>query len=601
ARTRSREVVAWTVAALALSASAALYWALASASPVAPRVIRATLALPPGVSIELDGERAGMPALSHDGRRVAFGARQGAGPMRIWVQELSTGTARVLPGTEEGYRPFWSPDDRRIGFFTWSHLSTTPSDGGAVARLARARDARGGSWSRNGTILFAPHQVGPLLTVPEGGGETRAATALAGSVQSGTHRFPHFLPDGEHFLYLDRTARYGPGRQAGVALGRLGSLQPVARLLDAATNAAYSEGHLLYVRDGALVAQPFDPKGGALSGSAQTLVGDLLFNERFTFGVFSTADRGLLAFLTGHQSDRSQLVWRDRAGRRQGALGAPGILSGSGGLALSRDGRWAAVSRIEEGASEADIWIYDLGRGTETRLARPAEDDFSPTFAADGSAVIFTSQGSLDSKSVLVRRDLASGAESELLAVEERVLMPMSLSSDGAFLVYDLGDEGRIGEFDVLVRPLAGGGPERVLAGSKVDDSSGQISPDDRWLAWASDESGQYEVYVAPFARPGARVQVSRAGGVQPRWNPSGGELFFKTPDNMLTAVPVESATGTFSVGAPVPLFQIVEFLGWTYDVTADGQRFLVREPLTEGEVSPITLVTDWTSLLARP
>ena len=601
-RTRSREAVAWSLAALGLLTSAAFFWTRASTSPVAPRVIRAALALPPGVSIELDGERAGMPALSHDGRRVAFGARQGAGPMRIWVQELATGAARPLPGTEEGYRPFWSPDDRRIGFFTWSHLATTPADGGAVARLARARDARGGSWSRNGTILFAPHQVGPLLTIPEGGVETRAATALPVAVQSSaTHRFPHFLPDGEHFLYLDRSARVGPGRQAAVTIGRLGSLQPVARLLDGATNVAYSEGHLLYVRDGALMAQPFDPGGRALAGKAQTLVGDLLFNERFTFGTFSTAASGLLAFLTGHQSDRSQLVWRDRAGRRQGELGAPGILSGSGGLALSRDGRWAAVSRIEEGASDADIWIYDLARGTETRLARPADDDYSPAFAADGSSVVFSSRGNLDSKSILLRRDLATGAETEILAVADRALMPMSLSSDGAFLVYDLGDEGKIGEFDVMVRPLGTGGAERVLAGSKADDSSGQLSPDDRWIAWASDESGQYEVYVAPFPGPGARVQVSRAGGVQPRWNPAGGEIFFKTPDNTLTAVPIASATGTFSVGAPVPLFQIVEFLGWTYDITADGQRFLVREPLTEGEVSPITLVTNWTELLSPP
>ena len=599
-RTRRREAVAWALALIALLASTALYWGRAGAAPAAPRVIRAALALPAGVSIELDGERAGMPALSHDGRRVAFGARQGAGPMRIWVQELATGAARALAGTEEGYRPFWSPDDRRIGFFTWSHLATTPADGGAVARLARARDARGGTWNRQGTILFAPHQVGPLFTVPEGGGEVRAATALAGTTQSGTHRFPQFLPDDEHFLYLDRTARFGQGREAGVRLGRLGSLEPAARLLDGATNAAYSEGHLLYVRDGALLAQPFDAKQLTLAGDAQTLVSDLLFNQRFTFGVFSASDRGLVAFLTGHQSDRSQLVWRDRAGRRLGELGEPGILSGSGGLALSRDGRWAAVSRIEEGTSEADIWIYDLARGTETRLARPAHDDYSPAFAPDGSYLVFTSRGSVASESVLVRRDLATGAETDLLAVADRTLMPMSISTDGTSLVYNLGEEGKVGEFDVLVRPLAAGGRERLFAGSDADDFAGQLSPDDRWVAWASDESGQYEVYVAPFTGPGARVQVSRAGGVQPRWNPAGGELFFKTPDNTLTAVPIESATGTFSVGAPVPLFQIVEFLGWTYDVTPDGERFLVREPLTEGDVSPITLLTDWTSLLDR-
>ena len=237
--------------------------------------------------------------------------------------------------------------------------------------------------------------------------------------------------------------------------------------------------------------------------------------------------------------------------------------------------------------------------GNETRLARPGLDDYCPIFDADGRSVTFGSKGEGSGSSIL-RRDLRSGAESELVSLDDRYLLPMSLSRDGAWLVYDLGDENNIGVYDVTLRPLTGTGEERTLVGSSADDSFGQISPDGRWLAWASDESGRYEVYVAPFPGPGARVQVSRAGGIQPRWRPSGGELFFKAPDNTLVAVPTESGSGTFAVGAPVPLFQIVEFLGWTYDVAADGQRFLVREPLTEGEASPVTLLTDWTTLLSR-
>lgn len=600
---RRREALAWSAAALlavaALGVTAA--WIAQRRGPEAPpRIIRAVLPLPTGVSIELDGERAGMPALSHDGRRVAFGAREGAGAMRIWVQELETGAAKPLPGTEEGYRPFWSPDDRRIGFFTWSHLATTPADGGAVAELARARDARGGTWSRDGTIVFAPYQYGPLLAISERGGEAHPATSLGGPVRSGTHRFPQFLPDGQHFLYLARTASYGPGRKAEVMLGRLGSLEPVAKLLDGATNAAYAEGQLLHTRDGALVARPFDLASHAVGSEARTLVGDLLVNRRFSYGVFSAAERGVLAFLTGHQSDRSQLTWRGRDGRRLGELGTPGVLSGLGGLALSRDGRWAAVSRIDEGTSEGDIWIYDLARGTETRLARPATDDFSPVFATDGSSIVFGSRASGDRRSLMVRRDLGSGAESVLFASDERYLMPTALTRDGAGLLYDLGDDDDLGVFDVTLRPLAGDGAAQTVVSSPADDSSGQISPDGRWLAWASDQSGRYEIYVAPFPGSGAPVQVSRAGGVQPRWRPSGGELYFKTPDNMLNAVPIETGSGTFSVGTPVPLFRIVEFLGWTYDVSADGERFLVREPLGEGDVSAVTLLTDWNALAER-
>jgi Tol biopolymer transport system component len=200
----------------------------------------------------------------------------------------------------------------------------------------------------------------------------------------------------------------------------------------------------------------------------------------------------------------------------------------------------------------------------------------------------------------VLRRDLASGRETEVLSGSRRYALPMAVSPDSGSLLYALDNDRSVGLFDLILRDLRGAGAERTLVGSGEDDSFGQISPDGRWLAWASDESGQYEVYIAPFPGPGALVQVSRAGGSQPRWRPSGGELFFKTPDNTLVAVPIESGSGTFSVGAPVPLFQVVEFVGWTYDVAADGERFLVREPLDESGVSPITLLTDWKSLLDR-
>ena len=595
ARRKGRELLAWGLAATATLAAGALFVAWNGEKPVPPRVIRATLPLPSGVSIELDGERAGMPALSPDGRRVAFGAREGAGPMRIWVHELATGTARPLPGTEEGYRPFWSPDGRRIGFFTWSHLSTTPSDGGAVARLAMARDARGGTWSPNGTILFAPFAAGPLLSIPEGGGASREVTGSTEKLGNGTHRFPQFLPDGEHFVYLDRPGRLGKGVNPGVLLGRLGSSEPPKRLIDSATNVAVSGGYILYVRDGALVAQPFDAKRLALSGEPKVLVGDLLFNRRFAYGVFSASEAGVLAFLTGKQRDLSRLVWRDRSGRRLGELGTPGNLSGYGGLALSRDGRRAAVSRVDDAQGDADIWLYDVDRGTETRLARKGADDSDPLFAPDGSSIYFGSAA--EEGAALVRRDLASGLETTIFASKTTYSMgPMSFSPDGTALICE--ERSRLASADMLLRQADGKGEARVLVRTPGNDANGQISPDGRWLLWASDESGRHEVYVAPFPGGGASVQVSRDGGDQPRWNPAGGELFFKTPDNVLTAVRIETGSGTVSVGTPAPLFPIVEFTGWTYDVTPDGARFLVREPLAEGDASPVTLLTDWPALL---
>jgi len=590
---KGRERAAWGLAAAATLAAGGLFLGRGPGEPAAPRVIRATLPLPAGVSIELDGERAGMPAVSPDGRRVAFGAREGAGPMRIWVHDLGTAVARPLPGTEEGYRPFWSPDGRKVGFFTWGHLATTPSEGGAVARLAPARDARGGTWSPNGTIVFAPYATGPLLAISERGGPAREVSGTREAVGTGTHRFPQFLPDGEHYLFLDRSGRVG-SVAGGVLLARLGEAGPARRLLEGATNAVYADGHLLFVRDGALVAQPFDARSLALSGEPHVLVGDILYNRRFAYGVFSASEAGVLVFLTGKQRDLSRLVWRDRSGRRLGELGTPGNLSGFGGLALSRDGRRAAVARVDEAQSDADIWLYDVDRGTETRLARPGSDESDPLFSPEGDTLYFGSSG--DEGSSVVRRDLASGKETTLFSAKEIYSTgPMSLSPDGAVMTCE--DRSRLAYADLVLRPTDGRGEAKVLLRTPGDDAYGQISPDGRWLLWASDDSGRYEVYVAPFPGGGSRVQVSRDGGTQPRWSPARSEILFKTPGNVLTAVRIETGSGTVSVGTPTPLFPVVEFTGWTYDVSADGQRFLVREPMAEGDASPITLLTDWTAL----
>jgi len=595
-RPRRREAAAWTAAALALVAAGAVVLSRPSARPAQPRVIRATLPLPAGISIELDGERSGMPSLSPDGGRIAFGAREGAGPMRIWVLDLASGVTRPVTGTEGGHRPFWSPDGKTIGFFTWGSLSTVPADGGAVRRLAVARDARGGTWSPNGTILYAPFQRGPLFAVSERGGNATAATETGKDIE-GTHRFPQFLPDGEHFLYLDRPASYGPQAGSAVVIARLGSAAKVARIVEHATNAVYADKHLLYVRDGALVAQPFDPVQHRLSGEPAVLVSDLLFNRRFSYGVFSASGSGLLVFETGRQTDLSQLVWRDRAGRRLGELGSPGVLSGFGGLALSRDGRWAATTRVDESTTEADVWLYDLARGSESRLVRKG-DEGEPVFAADSRALYVSSSDG--HTSMIVRRNLDSGSEAVLVTDSTGVYLTPAASVDGgAMMLYT-----RVmldGGSDLLIRPISGASEARTIVGTPADDRYAQISPDGRWMAWASDESGRYEVYVAPFPEGGgSRFQVSRDGGIQPRWNPKGGELFFKTPQNMLIAVSVGASSGTFAVGTPVSLFPIVEFTGWTYAVAADGARFLVREPLAERDASPLTLLTDWPSL-TRP
>jgi Tol biopolymer transport system component len=537
-----------------------------------------------------------MPALSPDGRHVAFGAREGAGPTRIWVYDLAAPTPHPLAGTEGGYRPFWSPDGRTLGFFTWGHLNTIPAEVGTVTQLGPSRDGRGGSWNRTGTIIYAPYASGPILSVPAGGGSTTEVTGTAERVGSGTHRFPQFLPDGEHFLYLDRPAPFGAAPHTAIVVGRLGSAERHV-VLEIASNAVYAQRHLLYVRDGALVAQPFDPETFELSGVPRPLVTDLLVNRRFSYGVFSASEAGIAVFMTGKQSDLSQLVWRDEGGARLGELGNPGMLTGYGGLAVSADGHWAAVSRVDAGAGDADLWLYDLVRGAETRLARAGTDESDPEFSPDGKTLYFSIVNDASEASTIVARSLATGEE-RVVTKGDGVhnIAPQSASPDGRFLLYDeraLSTAARV----MLVR-LDGGGEPRALLSSDADDGLAQVSPDGRWVVWESDRSGRYEIYAAPFPGGGSPVQVTRDGGTQPRWHPSGRELFFKAPDNTLTEAPVETASGTFAVGTPRRLFQVPEFFGWTYAVSADGRRFLVREPLAERDASPITLLTDWTSLV---
>jgi Tol biopolymer transport system component len=593
---RRREAVAWAVAAALALAVVALLALDARRPTSSPRVLRSTIELPPGVAIELDGERAGMPELSPDGTRIAFGAREGSGPMQIWVLELASGEARPIAGTEGGYRPFWSPDGQRVGFFTWGHLSTVPAAGGPVARLAPARDSRGGSWGADGTILFTPYPTGPVMAIAAGGGAVRPVSSMPMDSADGTDRYPHRLPDGRGFLYLSRAASYGNRRGGGIDAARLGETGAGVRVVDGLTNAIFAAGHLLYVRDRALVAQRFDPERFALVGEPSVLTDGVLFNDRFSYGVFSAVDGGVVAFMTGRQSDLSRLVWRDRAGRELGELGSPANYSGYGGLSVSPDGRWAAASFVDESRPDADLRIFDLGRGSETRLSRPGSDEFHPVFDTDGGAVFFGRRD--DARSSVVRRDLLRGDEREVTFRTDGVdLGPQSVAPDGRSVTCDA--RRQLVRSDVVLVPTTGGGEVRPLRATPLDDAGGQLSPDGRWLVWSSDESGRYEVYVDRHPEGGALVQVSHGGGLQPRWSARRNELFFKTPDNRLHAVPIETGAGTVSVGTPVPLFPIVEYDGWTYAPAPDGERFLVREPITPPEASRIHLLTDWTALTA--
>jgi Tol biopolymer transport system component len=598
ARARWRGGVRWTVRAL-VGAAAVLALTQLRTAPAAPPVVRAALALPADLRLELSGLSAGTVSVSLDGRRVVFGARRGGGRTMLYVRTLDDPEPRLLPGTEAARRPFWSPDGRSIGFFTETHLKRIGLDGGPALTLARSLDARGGTWSRDGTIVYAASADSGLQAIPASGGTPRPVTAL-GKGES-THRYPWFLPDGRRFLYLVRRSVLGPGERPQIVVGALDSTERTV-LLEAASNPVFAAGHLLFARDGALFAQPLDPDRLVLEGSPRPIIDGIVTNRRFSFGAFS-ASEDVLAYQTGRQSDLSQYVWVDRGGVQHSTVGDPGLYTGSAGVALSPDGRLVAVSRVDPDAGDGDIWLYDLQTGNRRRLSAPGSDEGDPVFAPDGRSVFFDSRSSSMAgprEGRLMAQPIDGSAARELLEGKTAPLRstaaPVSFSADGRLLVLE--EDLLEGRGKLLALPVDGSGEPRPLLGSKAWERFGQVSPDGRWLAYASDEPGRFEVYVTTFPQAGTRWQVSREGGTEPRWRGDGRELFFFGADNVLNAVPVSVQGTVISFAEPQRLFQVAEHWGWRYAVARNGQSFLVRTPLEERAVSPITIFTGWSRTL---
>jgi Tol biopolymer transport system component len=610
-----RKPIAWALVAVAIVAAlvlGALTYVTRSTSD--GLALQSTILPPPDTSImDRGGDSLGTPArrlaLSPDGQRLAFTA---AGPdriIRLWVRRLDALTAQRLEGTEGAVYPFWSPDSRFIGFFAEgpprrSKLMKIDVAGGTPIELCEltSTNSTGGTWNRDGVILFgtffgSQESLG-IQRVSAAGGTSSPVTRIDASNGESLHYAPYFLPDGHHFLYLALAAKGGPGGQY------VGSLDSNERTLltPAGSNAKYANGHLFFMRDTTLLAQPFDParlvlRGDAVPVAEQVLVG----GGAGVAGAFTVSENGRLAYQTG-LSVPSELRWFDRDGKPLGVLGEPGL---EGFLALSPDGSRAAVGAVDlKNWDQADLWVYDVARGTRTRFTSdPASFEYAPVWSPDGQRIVFGSsrQGNGD---LYVKSALGTGAE-ELVLASEQAAFPISWSPDGRFLSFMRTPEPAIfagipRTADVWVMPLFGDRTPVPFRPTRFAEGHGRFSPDGRWMAYMSAESGRAEVYVAPFPGPGATVPVSTAGGTQPRWRHDGSEIFY-VAGNRLMAAPVSGQGATFEVGAARPLFEVRprSGFGYFYDVSPDGQRFLVNT-MIENTSAPITLVVNWPALLKK-
>jgi Tol biopolymer transport system component len=573
---RRRERMAWfMVALLALSAGVLGFRALRPA-PIAPEV-RLEINTPP--------TRSASVAVSPDGRQIIFVAEFEGRP-QLWLRSLDSQAARALPGTDRATRPFWSPDGRSIGFFADANLKRVDIDGGSPVTLWTAGVPRGGSWGVNGTILFSNSPAGSILRMSSGGGEPTAATQIDATHRG--HGSPQFLPDGRHFLFFTD----GSPEVRGVYAGRLDSLD-TTRLFASNSPAIYAaSGHLLFIRDGKLLAQAFDAGRLTLSG-APVPVAD---NVGGGTAVSASAAGPIVYRTAPPDGGHRQLTWVDRAGQELAkVVYADGAALGP---SLSWDGRRIAVYREANG--NMDLWSYDIQRRSWDRLTSDPGDDIYPLWSRDGTSVVFggvrKNQGVVD----FYRRLLSAPQASEELVLSTPAgKFPMDLSADGHFLLFVTMADPKRGS-DLWAMPLDGDRKPFEVVATEFSESQGQFSPDGQWIAYQSDRTGLPEIYLRPFRGSGADVRVSIDGGTQPRWNRDGEELFFIGADDRMMAVRIRITPSGAEPGAPVGLFATdvgsTAFLvaRQQYMVSADGQSFILNSAVAEASSSPVTVILNW-------
>lgn len=556
-----------------------------------------TIDSPPGSVFTTGSGATPWPITSQDGTRLAFGAVDDQGVERLWVRELATAATRPLAGTENAEQPFWSQDGRAIGFLAKGTLKRVDPVTGAVQTIGEVPGVpRKGSWSRDGVIIYAAGGQ-PLHRISATGGSPEPLTSLDGARHDKAHLYPSFLPDGRHFVFMAEAANT---EQSTVMAGSLDS-KDVTPVLQVHSEAQYAApGYLLFVRDGALMAQPFDPRRLRLSGEPTLVAPSVSYTTASGIAAFATAP-GLLVYRPGgSRAAQAALVWRDRSGKILQRIGEPGPYADP---ELSPDGRHVALERIAE--STSNIWVVDLTRGTASRLTFGKGMDLLPVWSDDGARIAWASNRDAAGRFNIQR--VVSGSSSESLLVKDA--LPREWLPDGTLLCAtsdSLNTGGGAGVTTLSRCGLDGRQPEAVLR-FESGARHMQLSPDGRWLASVSEESGRAEVYVRRYPTGADRVQVSTGGGLQPRWRRDGRELFYLTPGgsqgrgDKLTAVSVTSGAG-LDVGPPALVFEVPAAINRRATirpeyVTTDGQRFLFIEPVSDA-AGGLTLVVNWAEAL---
>ncbi|MGO8796405.1 MAG: protein kinase domain-containing protein [Candidatus Sulfotelmatobacter sp.] len=583
-RSSARERIGWVTAvvvALALCVAAGVF--LHRPGQSAP-VLRTVIDPPPKTTLNLVGDSAGPPVLSPDGSTLVFAATGADSKTMLWVRPMNLLEARMLPGTEGAIFPFWSPDGHSLGFFADGKVKTVDLNGGTAQVVADAPFGRGGAWGAGGDIVFSAVTQAGLVRVNATGGTPVPVTKVNSALHT-SHRWPFVLPDGKHFLYL--AINHDPSKSANDAVyyatldGRENR-----EVLRCQSNAVYGNGYLLFARGEQLMAQPFDPATGTLSGEPQSVAKGVA-NDISTWHMDASASNdGLLVFAAGGTGDW-QLLWMDRNGKQIGTVADK--LTNLRNLRLSPQGDRIA---LEMDAGMDDIWVLDVARGIKTRLTFGPVSNAFPVWSPDGKWIAYASDR--EGYSILFRKPSdGSGAEEQLLK-ETSLHFPTDWSRDGKYLIYVRGTS--VGDASIWALPLEG---ERKPWQVLPHGNDPRISPDGRWLTYMSLESGGPQVYVVPFRGGQGKWQVSANGGQSSSWSNDGKELYYFDESNNLSVVPVKEVGGALQFGATQTVVTNWASPNILYDVTPDGKKILLDE-VSQQVSQSVTVVTNFTAGLKK-
>ena len=520
-------------------------------------------------------------AVSPDSSKIVFVVPSDGRP-RLWLRSLDAVSTRPLAGTDDAFYPFWSPDSRSIGFFASGRLNRLDLDTGLVRQVANAPNPLGGTWNSDDTILFTPNFTGPIFKVAATGGDAVPVTQMEPGQAS--HILAQALPDSRRFVYL---AAGNAGRS--VYLGQLDG-GPATRLLDADAPAVYGSGQLLFVRQGTLFSQQFDPTTAVLSGNPIAIAEQIPVDATSGLAPLSASASGALVYRSGPTGGVRQFIWFDRTGREVANVGESDrpvpIMS------LSPDDQRMFFNQSVDG--NTDVWMLDLARGVPSRITFDPGSELQAVWSPDGSRIVLNSNrsGVFD----LYLKSATDNTPEELLLATPYNKAPNDWSPDGRFLLYRSPTVAT--GFDLWALPLQGERKPFAVVQTNFEERDGQFSPDGNWIAYQSNASGRVEVYVQPF-RGGRREPISRNGGAQARWRRDGKELFYVALDGRLMAVPIQMTQQTITAGVPTPLFAtriggaIPGLLAHQYAVAADGQRFLMNT-ISEIRTPSITVILNW-------